>query len=199
MRAKYYTSCSNLPLWNFIRIITSGNLNYLLIKRGLFNVDLKPIWEAIFSEYLELSGSSHHVKLLSLLKEQKILATKITIVHHAISSLQTNYHEGTVGVLRSMGFKLNKKTASSDLNRVVSKTKTWVMRLNRVSAELDTLSKNESVSDSDFDAILAELSRFQGYRIDPKTVTVSEYIAITNSLKKDIDGKQRENIGINRR
>jgi hypothetical protein len=72
-----------------------------------------------------------------------------------------------------------------DLKLTITQSKSLVVRFNDLNTDLERISKSEKSEANDYDAILSELSKYQGYRLDPKQITVSEFCAIVKRFKKD--------------
>ena len=56
---KYYKSCDSLLLWNFFKVIETGDFKYLVITDDYENLELKEdlgdLWDSIIHEYSEIS------------------------------------------------------------------------------------------------------------------------------------------------
>lgn len=102
----YYDSIENLPMWNFNKIMQTGDLRYLIKKKRFFRVDLNPIWENILQEDMDFVGVNENVK--QIIKRKKELALKIckylenhktillneiNILENQIASLEKNNKE----------------------------------------------------------------------------------------------------------
>lgn len=196
MKIGVYKSCSELPLNRFIDVLVSGDVKRLVVF-GIYKPSyLKKLWDDIFEEYISMTRDTSHAHMLTMMREYGVLSNKVDIVREVVNLLKIRHHDGLVQVLRNMGFnyKFTEKTLKKDLENVVSKAKLWVFRANKVLKQLNDQPKNSTVQRSDFDEILAELSAFQGYHIQPDKITVSQYVSALNRFKKHVeDGKRRKN------
>lgn len=199
---KIYKSCDTLPLSRFINILIDGNVSELIIWGWADHRTLRSVWDKLFQEYTEMSQDSTHQHLLTTVKEYTQLINKIEIVQILITSLAKRRHLGIIQALKKFGFHqpFTPVSMEKDIKSVIAKVKSWVFRANKLYEELKSTenTKNE-VKRSDFSDLLAELGHFQGYHIDPRKTTVSEYVAVLNRFKKHIEnGKSRKNNRVNR-
>ena len=192
-----------MPLDRFIKIIITGNARHLVKFGYATKRSLKDTWDSVFSEYMELLKDNSHKHTLNIVREYNVLSGKIEIVQAVVDTLSIIRHDGLINVLRKMGFRYRFTEASmnTDLMAVVAKAKTWAMRVRSLGEEINKRSLEKSdITSNDFDDILIEISAFQGYQIDPKKTTVSEYVSLINRFKKHAeDGKQRKDNRANRR
>jgi hypothetical protein len=185
--ASYSDKCDDVSLYIFLKVLTSGN-NSLLIKRGFpTKEELTEAWESIFSEFTTLSDNKQSNYLLSLLREYYSIPNKIVIIETIVQALSERYDPELIRLLRSMGFrhKYEPETMAMDLQLTVTQSKSLVVRWNDLNTDLEKVGKSEKSEANDYDAILSELSKYQGYRLDPKQITVSEFCAIVKRFKKD--------------
>jgi len=197
---KHYTSCEDLPLYNWIKLITSDDLKYLWSerKKGWHKeTDLKHVWESIFEEYTTLTNdkSSNHV--LSMVRNITVINNKLEIIQACVNllsvSIDLDAMAPTIQVLKDFGFrfKYSKETLHEDLKRTVSSAKTLIIQRSQLEKEYQTFSdKNEKASEKDYYNMVTQLSRFIHSEIDIRKTTVMSYISYVeqynNSLK---DGK----------
>ena len=190
-----YKSCSELPLHNFIKVMVTENLNYLL-KHGYANKkQLRQTWDSITQEYIEISGDKSQLAILTVVKEVTVLQNKVIIIQAIVDHLSKFYNKELTDMLRTYGFmyKYDPNDAEAyfaDLKRTVSASKPLVARLREKQQALQQMrGPDKKVTESEYDTYLAELSHFQGYHIKAKEHTVSQFIAIVNNYKKDIEIK----------
>jgi hypothetical protein len=186
---KTYQNCAELPLDNFIKIASSGDLKHLVVFGFPTKAQLVLAWDAILSEYLVLSNSPQQNFMLTCMKEITTLSNKIEIIQALVDHLALHYHEGMVINLKLLGFRFkynpeNKEQYHKDLQLTVTQSKSLLIRLEQKKKDLNLLRSKESGSDADYDSVLTELSKFQGYRLNPKDVTVSEFLAILKRFKE---------------
>jgi len=189
---KTYNSCSELPLYNFIKIVVHGDLNWLYAenKSALTSkADLQSIWERIFEEYTSISGNPRSAHLFSLVKEITVLGHKLNVINECLKFLSHSYDKRICDALVSMGFryKFTPESLNDDLRRVVSSSKKYVLQKQEAEAEYSKIKGAESeTTEEDFYGLIRQISRFNQFAIDPKTTSVMEFV-------KDIKAFNLEN------
>lgn len=184
-----YDSCQDIPLYNFIKIVCESDLKWLTISGKPTDQELGEAWDKIFSEYNEISDSQQGNYLIGLLREYYAIKGKIEIIQAIVDVLAKGRNDQLVDALHKAGYRFpfnaNDPAAyRKDLERTVSQAKTMVIRFQQLHDDLEKM-QNESgkTNPSDYDMILSELSKYQGYRLDPKQITVSEFCAIVKRFK----------------
>jgi len=200
MIGTYYNSISSCPLAVFIEVLITENPAKL--RRWGFPplVKMAEAWDVIFDEYLREQDESKYQLLLRRLKDVAITKNKIRLSIGALQVLELKYNPKLVEVLRLLGYryKFNPKAPEAyfkDLDRVRKEVKNLTNYVQEAEEKLRSKEKS-AVKEADFDGILVELSRFQGYRMDKKQVTVSEFLQVLKNYKtlnQKKDGKQRKN------
>ena len=192
-----YANCSELPLLNFIRVVTSGELT-TLTKSGKPTPDQLAIaWNEIFMEYCDLSPSNNQHYVLQVTREIAFLETRIAIIQICINRLVVSYYEPACDILREYDYyhPFTPETMLTDLKNVQAEANNLVVQRDVKKGEYQRYidsQKGESTKETDFDEILTELSKFQGYHIHSKDITVSEYLGIFNRFKKQNGGKTND-------
>lgn len=185
-----YRSCSELPLYNFIKILVDNNFSYLVKKQGLIKANVDEAWADIFSEYISLSNSAQQNYLLTILKDITFLNNKIILVQSIVNQLLIQHNEELVKQLRSFGFRYkydpsNEEAYFNDLRLTITQSKSMLVKIDLRKAELAKLNKSESkVTESEYDSLLFELGKFQGFPFRAKDNTVSQFIVCLNAFKK---------------
>lgn len=190
---KRYTSCSEMPLYNFIKVIVTNELKWVSAYGFHTREQLEKSWEAIFEEYMTLSKDTSQNYLLSLIKEITFLTYKLNIIQVIVDELAKGHDEKFVKLLQGLGFRFkfdpdNAEQYAKDLKLTVSQSKAMLIKIKDSEHKLSEMKKeNKPVNEGEYDIFLSELSKFQGYRIDPKVFTVSEFVAVVNRFKADIE------------
>jgi hypothetical protein len=194
-----YKSCYDLPLYNFIKIVVTGDLRWLhktRIKNKFLNASgasLQKTWEEIFNEYTSLSGTSASNHLFQLLKHLTVLDNKLAIIQHIVTFLSVYYDEkhpntqDLVKILKSYGFlfSYSPNTIQNDLKSTVSSAKRFLIQ--RAEADQDynkALEGTEKVDEKHYYQALGYLSKFMNFRIDAKITTVIEYLSYLEIYKE---------------
>lgn len=186
-----YRSCDQLPLDKFINCYVDGDLSSLIIDGECTPDQLSDQWEEILLEYVELSASAESLYSIRLQAEINLINDKVNRVQEilfmlspAMLPLLGGRETELVDMLRYYGFKqsINFK---SDYTRVLSAIETrlapFKTRLeSRINEYNDYLKSQTSDKPSRkiFDTNLIRMSRFQGYSIRAKDISVAEYVII---------------------
>lgn len=144
-------------------------------------------WEQILSDYFTLSGNILAKKSLYLQREIQFIKNEIYIIQLCVNALSRSYSQKICDKLKAKGFRFafTPDTYINDMNNVVSQSKHKVLRLHQLEAELKELGgSGKPAQAEDFYENISELSKFQGYQLNPNTITVSEYCAILKRFNK---------------
>jgi signal recognition particle subunit SEC65 len=126
--------------------------------------------------------------MLSRLKDAAILRNKARLAGSLLEVLRLKYNKDVIDVLRKLGYRMafdpkNPEQYFKDLDRVASETVRQTNLVKEIEGEYRRSEKNKAKAE-DFDKILAHLGKFQGYRLDPDKVTVSEFVEIMTLYKE---------------
>lgn len=179
-----FTNCTDLPFLNFIKITTTGDLKW--VGRC---ADPEKLWQAIHSEYTELSGDQSNSRGLELAKQISFLTNKINITNLIVYQLSLRgRNDDLVIELKNMGYRLTFKDFEKDLERVLSLSKSDHVRLKDAQTQYDEIEKGEKATEKDWYRILSALAKHrQVASINPALITVMEYICMDLEFKEYIN------------
>lgn len=192
-KSQAYASCSELPLWNFIQILTTGELSYL--GNGTPS-ELQEAWQNIYYEYFDAMPSKKSIYTIQLDAEIKYLESKIDIIQTIFDAFKQMYIPDLIPILNEYGFyyEFTPETMFDDLKKVEAECKSFVVQKEVKKAEYKRFIDEESKkpqSKTNWDDIITELSQFQGYELNEKVLTVSKFVAIFNRYNNaNNNGKQ---------
>lgn len=191
-----YTSCDDLPLANFIKIVCTGELSHLYSEPARFihrNAPLADIWERIFNEYNELTNNTQSKHIFNLIKEITVLGNRINIVNDCVRLLSEvrdiSEYQPMIDILNGYGCShivITNENRATTLPRCITVCKRFLQQLNATEGEYTELSKDDGkkVTPQDFYSMIAVISRFMnGKDIDLHKTTVSLYISYINLMK----------------
>lgn len=186
-----YRHCSQLPLDRFIACLVDNDLSQLVIKGNPSKDQLSFAWQAIYIEYIQLNQSNEALYSIRLQSEIELLSDEIQRVEEILYFLRpemlpfcNGMEAELVNILKYYGYRqvIDFTTDySRTLTAIRNKLNPKKLRLESRIAELANYmdSKNTGTPDrSVFETNLIRMSRFQGYAIRAKEVTVSEYVTI---------------------
>lgn len=194
---KTYTNCSDLPLFNFIKILTKGDLNQLLSDKDGWRLkpNLEQIWDDIFMEYTELSQDRQGSHIFGLIKDLQVLKSKIDLIQLCIDVLSktTNLSDKkpTIDTLKKLAgvyFQFTEATIVNDLKNTANSAKRFVIQHEEILKEYRSLATVEQSKATEMDYMeeIALIKSHENVSFDIRTTSVIEYIA----YKKNIKAKQ---------
>lgn len=193
-KQEIYTSCDELPIYNFVKIAVRDELRFLNVDRLNFIVtdDHKNAWTEILQEYTGLSKDNKQFQILDLLKVITKSNLTLDLVQNIVDFLANDFDQEMITILRSLGFLYKydpySDTYDSDLRKTVSQAKSIIVKKNIAEKELEGLKsegKEKKATEQDYISLMVALSKFQGYHIDWKKTSVSEYVETLNSFVKN--------------
>lgn len=198
---KTYTSCSDLPLANFIKILVNENYSQLYSESAKFihkQVDLQSIWASIFNEYNELSKNKQAIHVFGLYKAITILNNKLYIISSSLRILEkTKTIEGYEELGQILRSHLQipyqyKENFAKELELSISAAKRLVIERDQHLKDYEEINKDDGkkVTEQDYENLLTELGKFMGFKIDKYQTMVSEFISYLNRLNLETDAKQ---------
>lgn len=169
-------ACSKCSMAKFVDCLVNGNTHVV------------DDWEAIFNEYLTISGDTHISTVLELLKSIAMIENKLTLIQLCVDQLASKHHAGLAEQLKKLGFRFNYEDGPDlmrELEITVTQSKTMLIQLTQEKAELNELRKNEggSATVQDYEMQYSAIEEFKGVVIDPETYTVSRYCADVKRMK----------------
>jgi len=189
-----YTSCDDLPLANFIKIVCTGELVHLYSEPNRFihrNAPLSDIWEQIFNEYNELTNNTQSKHVFNLIKEITVINGKLEIIQNAVDVLAkygSKDFQGLCQMLREMvqvNYTFEDKNLEKELKSTVTRAKTLIVQLNQSKSEYELIASDDGkkATVNDYYDLIAVLSKFLGFRIPLHSTTVSLYISYLNQFR----------------
>lgn len=191
-----YWDCYEMPLFNFIECITKEDLSAVAKVPGLpLPKDfLARAWNSVFYHYLDLNGDASYKKMFSIMKALIKLDNENYLFQEAARLLRLKYSPELVAFIKSFGFAnlkfdpTDREAFAKDINKALTYRKAKIMDADRLRKELqeiqDANKKAKKMQAADYLGVLSDLSKFQGYRLDPKRVNVAEFVTILNSYRK---------------
>lgn len=191
---KTYDSCSDLPLYNFIKIVVFGNLDYLYFeKKTIFNrnIDLQGKEKSILDEYSVLSGNKSNTGFLSIVKQLTVVSNKLFLVQTIIAYLRTSYTLELTTILKDMGFryKFTEESLEVDLIATENSAKKLIIRQkeldNEFKASTEKKGNTQEVTEKDWMAMVTQMSKYMGFHIDTKKTCVAQFVTYIDSFIKE--------------
>jgi len=190
-----YKTCSDLPLIRFIRCICDDDLKQLIIEGDATDDELKEVWQAIYQEYIELSGTTATDYQTTITAEISQLFFKHTAIVEAVELSRKYRYDEIIAMLKKEGynFQFNHNDLPSyhkDLDRVLNRAKTLLVQREQKEAQLARLQegqKGDRITRVHFDNRLNALSIHYKHHINEHEITVSRYVGLLNQYFKDCE------------
>lgn len=182
-----YTSCFDLPLYNFIQITLTNDLHWLVISGNPDN--LAELWSEILGEYSDISETPEMVQAFKLKKKIKFLSNKIDFVNILLNRLSLGKNTGVIELLVEQGFTFTFDDLPTDIERSRKRLSNDTAKLRMALADYASLVKEDGdiATLQSWEDELFELSKYRGFAIDKHKTTVSEFVAIRKSFKAYVE------------
>lgn len=196
LKRKTYHNCDDLPLWNFIKLLTTDDLKYLLSDKDWYRMlpDLEDVWERIFMDYTERLNDPSTERTRVLIKRINLLESHITICETSIDLLtrveDLDKYQPTILTLRSLlgvYAPFTSETLPKDLKTCIGKVKLMRMQYKQELSTYRELSKDDEkkASEADFTAQIVALEKYMGIPIDSRNISVAKYISYLSAIKAE--------------
>lgn len=197
---KTYSNCSELPLFNFIRILTRNDLNQLYSDKDnwLLKPDLKAVWDGIFMEYTELSQDKQGTHIFHLIRELTVLKAKLDLIQLCIDTLgrctSLELMQPTIKTLKQLSgvtYPFTAETLLKDLEMTAKASKRFIVQYEETLAEYRAISKDEQAKATEMDYMeqIVAIKEHLGISFDVRNTTVTEYIALVKRIKEKSESK----------
>lgn len=190
-----YDSCNILPLFIFMNCLCDED--YELLSDDP-EVDKVALWRSINDQYSDLVETNRTRAHNALVKELVMAQSQLQVIHSAVHILRIVPDESLITILKDTGNDFSFDHADveryhKDLDRCLTRAKTLVLNIQDTERELKELSsgKNERYTRRDADQDLVSLSKFMGFPINDRDITVSRYAAIQNLFYKHLESLER--------
>jgi hypothetical protein len=166
-------------------VYCDGNLRALIISGEPSAFELAAAWENILTEYADVVSTSESKSMMLLQKQILLIRAKLHLIDLAAKVLTARWSKPAADELLKLGYLVKEETYQQDVEVILVRSRSLIVQLKEREKEYtaresktDTKSKTEKKSRADFDSDIVALSKFQGYRINKQTTTVSEYANI---------------------
>jgi hypothetical protein len=190
-----YHRCSDTPLDVFIDVLVNKNMPRLVRTGKATPKEIDSAWQKLWFEYCDLSGSPEYRQLFGLIKEVGYLEGKLMSIRLAIQSISSSQSNGCINILHNYGYryafeKSKPDEFEKDIQRVIEKSKTIELLIKAGRAQIDKINEKaqgESVKEDWFEDTLTVLSKYMGYRINRKVITVSEFVRMKKMFEMEAE------------
>lgn len=200
-KTKYYNSIETLPLYNFDKYRNTRDLNWFIIgfdgrQTKQLNPSLQAIEKVILDEYFKAIDDRSFTNRLQKWAEIEVLKTKYFVVKSLINRMWLGFANNQMDVrllfvkeLAKHGFKMSEiNTIDGDaleLQRLNTGCEGIKTKISLIELELNKDAKTETTSLAK-QLQIATIGLQYPYRLDAKTITVSEWIEICKLLDEKV-------------
>lgn len=176
-----FRDCRSLPFDIFLDVLLDNRLDRLTISGEPTKEDLLAAWRGIYSEYATLTSTSESEQTFKLIKRINVLRFQIERAEAVIAVLNETHSPKLVEYLQRFDINLpfdvtDHEGYQRDLVIASNMVKRWYHDLKIMEQELEPGTKSGKKMDRGyFDDLLFQLSKFAGYAIRAKDITVAEY------------------------
>jgi len=167
-------SCDTITLDVFIDCAVNNNLRRL--SKDATDEELTEIWNGINEEYATKSGNVKHNYIFDLAKKIALLENKIKI-----GALMIQFdNDEAKAMLQKIGYR-------GDVEALIKRDNKTLLSLQ---SELEKANQNDGtgkLTEADFLRWINIVSKFMGFRINRKVVTVTEFLEMERLMKVKTD------------
>lgn len=172
---KSRSGCSEISLYEWIEFCVTGV--------GDFDA------ESVIDEYAEVSKDARLNQQLKLKVRIATLNNRLIMVEMCVQHIAIVDHPEVVDFLRNkLGFHdIKFDNLEKDLQRVINKAKSDLVKLKVAEGELDKLNKSDTkaAKREDYYSEIAILEKWAGFSINPKEYSLMQYLVLRNLYKAD--------------
>lgn len=169
-----YRNCRELPIHNFNEIEVTGDLTYLIKEGNHDEKELEKHWIDILDEAITLSKDQGQTKFFRDKAELLYLETKLKVLSGIGYIVNLEISEAQKKDIDSLLKKYRVTNIEQSILETTDKINLKISQFKRVY----NIEKN-----SNFDSVLA-IMRMRGYHINKKEISVSEFYALVDEMKK---------------
>lgn len=199
LKRKYYQTAKETPLSVFMDILDGAPLTRLERPGGLIQASpekLSKAWNSIYFEFLDLVKSLEYLHKFHTVKQiaklNTIKAVLVNLKFNARVVKDPNFSK----LLNKAGiFPKDRKLSPAKIEKLIeARLKTIDLDLRKLESGIKNDAPIDKPKDGAFIESLVNLSKLQGYRIDPEKTSVAEFaVMIKNAEKLKENGKDNRN------
>lgn len=202
LKIRLYSRCNETPLDIFVDVLVNKNMPRLVREGSPLKCEIDAAWQKMWFEYCDLTGSPEYRQLFGLIKEAGYLEGKLVSIRLAIQGIVTTNDKGCFNLLHNYGYRYAFDKAKpaeflTDIERVVDKSKTIELLIKSTHAQIAKINEKaqaEPAKDDWFDDMLMVLSKYMGYRINRKVITVSEFVRMKKMFELEVEKVKNKSV-----
>ena len=207
-----YNSLDILPVTVFFKIVETKDVSHLVKDKPWYwktkihpavgklfksynQENLIEVWESLYEEFKTLDPNDKSAHLIELYSKMDHLSYKYSSIKLSIKCLRNVKDPELIKLIQDFRYQLRDESFNEDLNAIDKQVESLLFKIERYKKQLPKSTEKQNVSVYD---IIASYSLILGFNIDANKVTVREFFAIQNQVKKKIklleeNGRQGNN------
>jgi hypothetical protein len=190
----YKCRCSEVTLDEFIDCLL--NDNYLrLLKSPAGTPEATPdeqdsmaqqAWGLLYQDYVKQSGGKKNLYLFTLYRRIALLDTRIKVAGMILKEALPDEERAKL---------LNMVNYTGNINGIVTNIKRDSVLLSGAITEWNKAKEGtseENMTERDFTRWMVSVSKFMGYRIDKRSVTVEEFLEMNREWEESVNAKKKQ-------
>lgn len=191
MNNEFYTSCSELPIFNFYQILDDGKLEYMVkgYDGGDFDeVIASMIFQQILEEYTELTENRKVIQNVRMQLEIKSLEFEKDVLQKTLDLFNEFGDDYIFEPIAEFGFiKSESESYDNFVSRIVSRIKSLnnKIRINKERYSKKFKKEEKAIKRNlEKEALILEINLKLGREIDVKTTSVTKWVNLINISKE---------------
>jgi hypothetical protein len=186
-----YYDIENLKLSTFISIYVTNNISLLVKSGSPTDEEITEYWREFLFDYYNKIGSAQSINTFRLNKNIVKLKSKISLLSISFNIYLHTRNPLIEKELKKIGLTIDSKLNDEQLFTFFDATiKMLEVEVKKMETELDNLNskdeKGKPVTGETFTSNLIVLSKHNGYRIAPETITVDWYCQLLKQFSEHL-------------
>lgn len=189
-----------MPLWNFQKYLETSDLRYFT-KEFKCHKSLESVMNTFFGEYLELTKNQKVIQRFGIMFKVMRLTAKFNTVSLLVKTLYNFPKECKIEQFNELVLQLEKWNYRIDKNKdVFGQLEKIFERLQGIKTQIeilqDELKQDDKKESETIESQLISVSRVLelGYKLNPKEITVLEWIEYQNHAKEELKRHEKAKI-----
>lgn len=188
---KIFLSIEDMPIYNFDKALTTGNMSYLVLKWDerkeiKYIKGAKERWEEIYNQYCEKSANNETLTQYALMNEISYLEMRYLSVVSLIECLCEGYKEELGRALNKWGFVFNiKGKILPQIDNLKRQLRGAKQKIDVRKSKLKSL-KGDEEKESSLIAQAISLEKILGIKLNIRKDSVDKWIELNNLAKETV-------------
>lgn len=182
------SSCQKIILEQFIVCIEDNDLS--ILGEGT-ETEREAAWKAILAQYATITADSSYSSMWKMKRDLEVLKAKIIVIQFCVDRMSEYYLDSFGQILSNYGLNYNwdveREQYLTQLEQVVTKSKTWVIQRDLLQKKWDDLTKEAGagkVTREYFEDLLLMFSKDAGYHLRTTELTVFQFARLIVAFRK---------------